>query len=154
MIDTPQIVQHDAQQTAVIHLTLPPQEMPHVMGAAIQELIGAIAAQQAGPVGPMYTYHRRNPTDTFDLEVGFPVSKPIAPAGRVQPGQIPAARVARTVYRGGYEGLGNAWGEFMGWIRDNGHRSAETLWERYVAGPESGTDATQWQTEFNRPLLD
>lgn len=154
MIDTPQIVQTQAQQTAFIHLVLPPQEMPQVMDAVINELIGAIAAQDAGPAGPLFTYHRRCLSDTLDLEVGFPVSKPIAPAGRVQPGQVPAARVARTTYRGGYEGLGNAWSEFMCWIEDNGHRSAETLWERYVAGPETGTDASQWQTELNRPLLD
>lgn len=153
MIDTPQIVESAAQQTAVVHLILPPQEMPLVMGAVIQELIGAITAQDAGPAGPMYTLHRRSPSETFDIEIGFPVSKPIAPAGRVQPGQIPATRVARTTYRGSYEGLGSGWGEFMDWIRGNGHRSAETLWERYVAGPETGTDAKQWQTELNRPLL-
>ena len=154
MIEAPQKLQSRAQQTAVIHLTLPPHEMPGVMRAAIDELIGAITTQGAGPVGPLYTCHRRNPTDTFDLEVGFPVSKPIAPAGRVQPGRIPAARVARTTYHGSYEGLGDGWGALMGWIRDNGHRGAETLWERYVAGPETGADASHWQTELNRPLLD
>lgn len=154
MIDTPQIVRSQPQQTAVIRLTIPREEMPRIMGAAIGELVGAITAQGAGPAGPMYTFHHRNPTDSFDLEVGFPVSKPIAPAGRVQPGQLPAATVARTIYRGPYEGLGDAWGEFMRWIEANGHRPSSTLWERYVSGPESGADATVWQTELNRPLAE
>lgn len=153
MIDTPHIVRSDAQQTAVIHLTIAREDMPAFIGAAANELIGAIAAQGAGPTGPMYSYHLRNPGDTFDFELGFPVSKPIAPAGRVKPGQLPSLRVARTVYRGGYEGLGAGWGELMDWIEANGHRRAETLWERYVSGPESGNDAAQWQTELNRPLL-
>jgi effector-binding domain-containing protein len=154
MIDTPQIVRSQPQQTAVIRLTIPREEMPRIMGAAIGELVSAITAQGAGPAGPMYTFHHRNPTDSFDLEVGFPVSKPIAPAGRVQPGQLPAATVARTIYRGPYEGLGDAWGEFMRWIEANGHRPSSTLWERYVSGPESGADATVWQTELNRPLAE
>lgn len=152
MIDPPQIVRSPVQQTAVIRFTIPREEMPTVMGAAINELLGAIAAQDAGPTGPMYTFHHRNPTDSFDFDVGFPVRKPIAPAGRVQPGQIPAATVARTIYRGGYEGLGGGWGELMAWISANGHVAAETLWERYVSGPESGPDASAWETELNRPL--
>lgn len=154
MIDTPQIVRSQPQQTAVIRLTIPREEMPRIMGAAIGELVGAITTQGAGPAGPMYTFHHRNPTDSFDLEVGFPVSKPVAPAGRIQPGQLPAATVARTIYRGPYEGLGDAWGEFMRWIEANGHRPSSTLWERYVSGPESGADATVWQTELNRPLAE
>ncbi len=81
-----------------------------------------IGAQDAGPVGPMYNFHHRSPTDTFDLDVGFPVRKPIATAERVQPGPIPSATAARAIYRGGYEGLGGGWGEFMGWIRANGPR--------------------------------
>ncbi|WP_257385905.1 GyrI-like domain-containing protein [Tahibacter caeni] len=154
MIDVPQIVRSEPQQTAVIRFTVPREEMPRVMHAAIDELVGAITAQDAGPAGPMYTFHHRNPTDSFDLEVGFPVRKPVAPVGRVQPGQLPAATVARTVYRGPYEGLGQAWGEFMRWIEAGGRRSAGTLWERYVRGPESGADAATWETELNRPLLD
>lgn len=154
MIDTPQIVRSQPQHTAVIRFTIPREEMPRIMGAAIGELVGAITAQGAGPAGPMYTFHYRNPTDSFDFEVGFPVSQPVAPAGRVQPGQLPAATVARTIYRGPYEGLGDAWGDFMRWMDANGHRSAGTLWERYVSGPESGADATAWQTELNRPLAE
>lgn len=154
MIDPPQIVHSQAQQTAAIHFTIPRAQMPEVMGAAINELLAAIAAQQAVPAGAMYTYHRRPPGEDFDFEVGFPVSKPIAPAGRVQPGNLPAARVARTIYHGGYEGLGGGWSEFMDWIARNGHQPGDTLWERYTSGPESGADAAAWQTELNRPIRD
>lgn len=48
--------------------------------------------------------------DTFDFEVGVPVAAPVAAAGRVKPGELPAATVARTVYHGDYSGLGEAWG--------------------------------------------
>jgi effector-binding domain-containing protein len=62
-------------------------------------------------------------------------------------------RVARTVYRGPYEGLGTAWGEFNAWIAANGHTPAPDLWECYVAGPESSPDPATWRTELNRPLI-
>ncbi len=46
-----------------------------------------------------------------------------------------------------------AWGRFDAWIRAEGLAPAGDLWERYLRGPESGPDSSQYRTEFNRPLL-
>ena len=89
----------------------------------------------------------------FDFEVGVPVAQTVSPAGRVQPGQLPSTKVARTVYHGPYEGLGAGWGEFHAWIVANGHTLAADLWEYYVAGPESSPNPDQWRTELNQPVL-
>src|SRR5687768_14632768 len=110
MIDPPHITQSAEQQTAFIHLTVPRSEIRVVMGPAIGELMAAVAAQGITPTGPWFTHHLRMDPDIFDLEVSVPVSAPVTAAGRVQPGRLPAARVARTVYHGPYEGLGDAWG--------------------------------------------
>ena len=88
----------------------------------------------------------------FDFEIGVPLEKPVAAAGRMQPCQRSAMRVARTVYQGPYEGLGAAWGEFIAWIAANGYSPAPDLWECYVAGPESGPDPANWRTQLDRPL--
>jgi effector-binding domain-containing protein len=88
----------------------------------------------------------------FDFEVGVPVKSAVKPAGRVKPGELPAAKVVRTVYHGPYEGLGDAWGEFNKLIAAEGHKAGPSLWECYVAGPESGPDSSKWRTELNRPL--
>jgi effector-binding domain-containing protein len=80
------------------------------------------------------------------------VAAPVKPSGRVNPGRLPAAKVARTVYSGPYEGLPSAWGEFQTWMRANGHAHAEDLWEVYSVGPQSSPDTATWRTELNRPL--
>lgn len=153
MIDSPEIQQTANVQTAVIHLTIPREEIRTVMGPSIGELMGVVAAQGIKPTGPIFSHHLRMDPATFDFEVGVPVSAPVAPTGRVKPGQLPAAKVARTVYSGGYEGLGAAWGEFGAWIKANGHTPAPNLWECYVTGPESGPDSAKWRTELIRPLV-
>jgi len=84
--------------------------------------------------------------------VGFPVSRPITPAGRVKMSKLPAAKIVRTTYRGGYEGLGAAWGEFCVWIETEGLNAKGSLWECYLSGPESSPDPDKWRTELNRPL--
>jgi effector-binding domain-containing protein len=114
--------------------------------------MAAVAAQGIAPVGPWFTHHLRMDPDTFDFEIGVPVATPVAAAGRVKPGRLPAATVARTVYRGRYEGLPAAWGEFMAWVAAQGHTPAADLWEIYVAGPESSPDPADWRTELNRPI--
>lgn len=152
MLDKPQFIQTEAQATAVIHLTVPRAEIRHVMGPAVTEILATLRAQGAKPVGPMFSYHWKRPTDVFDFEVGFPVDKPIVPTGRVTNSVLPASRVVRTTYRGGYEGLGGAWGQFLGWIEAEGLDAQESLWESYLSGPEYGPDPADWRTELNRPL--
>jgi effector-binding domain-containing protein len=153
VLDTPQIVQTTAQPAAVIHFTIPREQIQQVMGTGIGELISTLAAQGVAPSGPIFSHHFRMDPSIFDFELGVPVSSPVAPAGRVRPGQLPAATVMRTVYHGPYEGLGPAWGEFMRLISAQGQVPAENLWECYVAGPESGPDSSRWRTELNRPLV-
>ncbi len=154
MIDTPLIVRSTALRTACIPLTVPRTQIRAVMGPGIGEVLGVLATQGIAPSGPWFTHHRRKPTDIFDFAICVPIPTPVTPTGRVQNGELPAATVARTVYHGGYEGLGAAWGEFHTWIAAQGHARRADLWEFYVKGPESSSDATTWQTELNQPLID
>lgn len=153
MIDTPQIVQTESRQTAVIRFTIPKAEIQQVMGPAIGEVLATVAAQGIGPAGPVFSHHFRMHPDLFDFEVGVPVHSPVSPTGRVIASQLPAATVARTNYRGSYEGLGPAWGEFCEWLAAAGQPTAENVWEYYVKGPESSPNPADWITEFNRPLV-
>lgn len=152
MIDAPQAVQTTAQRTAVIHLTVPATEIRDVMGPAVTELMATLAAQGIEPAGPRFSHHLKMPGAVFDLEVGIPVASPVKPAGRVTGGELPATTVARTVYHGGMEGLGAAWGELGAWVAANGHNTHSYLWEYYVVGPESDPNPAAWKTELNWPL--
>jgi effector-binding domain-containing protein len=153
MIDKPQVVQSPAQLTAVIRMKVARADMPKVMGPAFGELMSAVAAQGAGPAGPVGDHHFRIEPQTFDFEVCVPVTKAVTPVGRVVPSSRPAMKVARTVYHGPYEGLGPAWGEFDAWIAAQGLRPSPELWQTYAAGPESGPDASKWRTVLERPLV-
>ncbi|HEY8099516.1 MAG TPA: GyrI-like domain-containing protein [Burkholderiaceae bacterium] len=152
MIDTPQITQSVPQLTAVIHLTVPRDEIRHVMGPGLTELMSTVVAQGIAPAGPWFSHHLKMPTDIFDFEISVPVSAPVTATGRVKPSQLPAAKVARTVYHGPYEGLGDAWGKFMAWIKSSGHTPAGNIWECYVTDPKSSPDPATWRTVLNCPL--
>jgi effector-binding domain-containing protein len=152
MLSAPQIIQTTAQTAAVIHLTIPRGEMMKMFGPAVDELMAALAAQGVEPVGAVFAHHLKMSPDVFDFELGVKVSAPVKAAGRVKPGELPAAKVAHAVYSGPYEGLPTAWGEFDKWIKTNGHEQAADLWELYSVGPQTTPDPAGWRTELNRPL--
>jgi effector-binding domain-containing protein len=154
MLETPQIVETSAFPIAFIPMTVSWQEMPKVMGPGIAELLAEITSQGAKPVGEIFTHHLRRPTDTFEFEISVPVDRPIKAEGRVQPGEYPATRMARTVYQGPYEGLADAWPEFFDWIEKNGHTTTEEMWESYTVGPHSNPNPSTWRTELSRRLAD
>jgi effector-binding domain-containing protein len=152
MLSTPEIVQTSVQDAAVIRLTIPRSEMARQFGPAVGELMSALAAQGVKPVGAVFAHHLKMTPESFDFELGVGIAAPVKAIGRVQSGRLPAARVARTIYSGPYEGLPLAWGEFNAWMKANGHEPAEDLWELYSVGPQSTPEPAGWRTELNRPL--
>jgi effector-binding domain-containing protein len=152
MIDTPKITHTATQHTACIHLKIPREEMMHVFGPAIEELVKELTTQGIPPQGSAFAHHFKMTPGIFDFEVGFVTEKPVTPAGRITPGRWPEQKVARTTYHGPYEGLPEAWGEFTAWMESNNLAEADDLWEHYVAGPHTSPDPAQWRTDLYRPL--
>jgi effector-binding domain-containing protein len=152
MIEPPVVTETAGQLTASIHLTIPRHEIQTAMGPGIGEVMAAVAAQGVGPAGPWFTHHHAMDPAVFDFDICVPVTAPVVAVGRVVPGEIPALRVARTIYHGSFEGLGGAWQEFKDWIAANSHSARPDLIERYLVGPESSPDPANWRTELNQPL--
>jgi effector-binding domain-containing protein len=154
MLERPEIVHSPAQATAVVRIEVPRPEIQRVMEPAIGEVLQVLREQGVQPAGPLMAYHRSLDPAVFDFEVGYPVTMKVRPSRRVVPSSIPAATVVRAIYRGGYEGLGDAWAELSAWITAEGHQGGPNIWERYLVGPESGTDTTKWRTELNRTVVE
>ena len=147
------IVQSEAQPAAVIHITVARDKIQEVMGPAIMETMNAASAQGVGPIGPVFAHHFGMTPGIFNFEVGVPVSAPVISVGRVKQSELPAAKVARTVYTGSYEGLGDAWGDFIDMIEAQGLTRAPNLWERYLTDPSTTPNPDDYQTELNHPIL-
>src|SRR6187401_3191994 len=108
MLTTPAILQTEPMLAAAVHVTVPRADIAKVMGPGLAEVMAAVQAQNIGPTGPWFTHHLRMDPKVFDFEICVPVRSPVNPTGRVYATEWPARTVARTVYQGGYEGLGSA----------------------------------------------
>jgi len=149
MITLPELVQTKEVATAVIHLVIPGRDMPKYMDPAILEIITLLADQGLRPAGPMFSYHHRRPSDTFDFLIGFPVEKPFQEQGRVKNSALPVERVARCVYQGPYEGLSQAWPALQAWVREQKLPETGRFFERYLNNPDEVNDPNDYRTELN-----
>jgi effector-binding domain-containing protein len=154
MIDTPQIVQTEAQQTAAIYINIPKDEIHQVMGPGFGELMSTLGEQGIQLTGPLFSHHLQPPCDRFEFEICAPIAQPVKESGRVKNSSVPAAKVARTTYHGGYEGLGDAWGEFHEWMDAQGLKTGPSFCEVYSVGPGADAPPSEWQTELSQTLVD
>lgn len=152
MISTPHIVESPQQKIAFIRVKTPREEIVHAMHKGLEELGRVLKQQKVASSGPWFTHHFRRPDESFDFRICFPVEADVTPEGRVEAGELEAARAVQTIYSGGYEGLGGGWGELHAWIDSQNLKTRDDLWERYLVGPETSSDKAEWRTELNRPL--
>lgn len=153
MLGKLEVVATNTIPAAVIHIAIPKAEIRNVMGPAMQELMALVAAKGITPAGRIFSHHFIHEADRFEFEVGIPVSGAVKEAGRVRSGALPARKVVRTIYTGGYEGLGAAWGAFSAAVDKAGHSTTGEFWEVYLTGPETGPDGSRYTTELAKVVV-
>lgn len=112
----------------------------------------------AGPAFALYTRTSEEPEFTADLEVGFPLARPLAELHTGEPiesggmrivgSELPGGEVAVTSHLGAYDELGQAWGGFMGEIGAMGRAPGSPFWESYVTEPSPDLDPATLRTDL------
>ncbi len=115
-------------RTAVTNL---PQEIGKAYGAIIQYLneIGE------NPVGAAFTAYYNMDMENLDVEMGFPVNKPLAGKGDIKSGEIPAGKYVSCMYKGPYQEMIPAYDAMNRWVNENGHTVTGVSYEFYYNSP-------------------
>jgi effector-binding domain-containing protein len=148
----PEVVELAPTPTAVIAGVVAMAELPAFFDQAFSTLPGVLADQGVAITGAAFARYHGMPSETVDLEVGFPTAGPIAASGDVRPGTLPGGSVARLVHHGSFDGLGGSWARLGGWIATEGHTPGSDIWEVYVTEPSPDMDPADLRTELNWPL--
>jgi effector-binding domain-containing protein len=130
------LLQLGEQPTLSIRTRTQVEKLPVLIG----ESYGRIASYMQG-LGesfsdvPFVAYHNMDMQD-LDVEMGFPVAKPLPDNEDIHFSVIPARKVVFCMYRGAYSGMAPAYEEMAKWIEDNGFTALGTSYEYYYNGPE------------------
>lgn len=138
------VVRHDGVTIA---------DLPALFDAGFGALGSAIASGALSPVGPAVAIYHGDPSQTFDLEIGFPLGQPLPEALTVGETELAGSRVlagpaAALSYWGAYDGLSTAWEKLMSAVHAAGATiRANSLVEIYVTEPTPDADPATLRTD-------
>ena len=128
------IVEMPEQHAAVV--TTEPIGVPQIaqfLGGAFGEVVNLVAGQTDVEItGPPFARYVIQDDGLFGIEAGFPVSGNIEPVGRVAMIELPGGQAARTLHKGAYDLVSDAYHAIERWERENGYMAAGLPWESYL----------------------
>lgn len=136
-------IEVQALPTAVVPATTTWRDYPVVWRELLDEVWACLRAGGVNRGCPNVMLYL---DDTPRVEVGVWLRVPCELTGRVVASVLPAGRVARTVHRGPYQDLGEAYRAVSDWCAANGERMTRTRWEVY--GPHRD-DPRELTTEIS-----
>ena len=153
-LQSPEIVTHTPQPTAAVRGSVAAEGIAAFYDSAYGKVAQALGRQGVQPAGAAFGYYLSPPTERFDLEAGFPTATPISGDGDVVASELPGGEVARAIHAGGYESLGDSWGDLMAWTAEQGRTPEGRMWEVYLTEPTPETDPATLRTELYLLLAD
>ena len=161
-LDGVRLLRAPAVPTAVVRAAgVSMTRLPELFDTVFGSVFPAAFAAGLAPTGPAFALYTSTVDSTeasADLEVGFPLSRPLreqtsdepieAGGHRVVASTLPAAHVAVISHVGPYDQLAAAWGEFMDSIEGHGLTPGSPFWEAYVTEPTPETDPQALRTDL------
>ncbi|MBF0581102.1 MULTISPECIES: GyrI-like domain-containing protein [Corynebacterium] len=157
-IDPIQTIDFPGMSTVVVRVEDWPMARIHeIFDATFTALGQAISQGKFTPTGPAFARYDAPPTDTATMEIGFPVNDGLTEdiaAGdfTISNSSLPQGRIAITKHRGGYDGLPQAWEDFLGEIHTSGMEFGAPSWEAYDTMPTPETDPADLITGLAVPV--
>ncbi len=150
----PQIMMHEAVPTAVCREEVSMTDLPAFYDRAFTAVEQGLHEQGVAPAGAGFGYYLSLPTESFELEAGYPVATAVTGTGDLIASELPGGTVARATHAGGYDGLGDSWQALVAWAREQGRTPEGRMWEVYVTEPSPQMDPATLRTDLFLLLAD
>ena len=146
------LIERDEQATAAVRERVPVSELPQFFDRVYHETMAALTAQGLHPTGPPFAKYYGKPTDTADVEAGFPASGPVSGSGDVIAGTLPGGKVVEAMHVGPYDTMETTYHEMVAWVGEHGLTPSDVMWETYLSDPREEPDPATWRTQIFWPV--
>ncbi len=107
-----------------------------IIGESYMKIMGYMRELGEEPADAPFTAYYNMEMDNLDVEMGFPVAKPVPEKGEIKMGEIPQGKVVTYMYKGPYTGMEEPYKEILQWIETNGHAQTGVYYEYYLNSPQ------------------
>lgn len=145
-----ELLNKPAQPALMVRTHTAVQDLPMLLGktyGAIMQYLAELGEQPAGM--PFVGYYNMD-MQNLDVEIGFPVARPLTGRGEIQCREFPGGELVTTMHIGPYEELTHAYDEMNKWIEAQGYQVSGAVYELYYSEP--GTPPDQIRTQIIFPV--
>ncbi|VXC23089.1 Transcriptional regulator, effector-binding domain/component [Arthrobacter sp. 9AX] len=147
----PRKVHLTQQSVAVVRERVPMDSLTDFFARAFGTVMAAAQKQGVNPAGPPFALYRGTPTDTVDVEAGFPITGNFVGVEGVDLRTLPETDALEAIHFGPYDTLQQTYGAIQQQMAADGMTPADVMWEFYLSDPESEPDPAKWQTRVIWP---
>lgn len=139
------------QTVMSVRLHTPVEKLPELLALWFQSIAQHILSLGEEPSGPPYVGYFNMDMQNLDIEIGFPIDKPMPGEEEIQPGEIPAGPAVACLNTGPYDQLERAYQAMNQRIEATGKKPTGTVYEFYLNAPDE-VPAEELQTRILMPL--
>lgn len=130
-----QLITRPMQATVTVRTFCSVSELPQLIGQVYGEIMGTLQAQFVHPTGAPFVAYYNMDMAHLDVEMGFPVSGPIQPNGRVQNSSMPEGAYVVTKHVGSYNTISSTYDTLNTWMEAQNHIYDGAAYEVYLNDP-------------------
>jgi effector-binding domain-containing protein len=130
-----QLTEMPAQPVLSVRKRTAAGNLPQELGRAYGAIIKYLNEIGEKPLEAAFTAYYNMDMEDLDVEMGFPVTKPLSGKGEIKPGEIPAGRQVSCMHKGPYSDIAPAYDAMTRWIEENGHTPTGVCYEFYYNSP-------------------
>jgi len=125
----------EAQPVLAIRTRTPFENLSMVIGQSYQKIAEYLAELGEQPACAPYTKYYNLDMQDLDVEMGFPVAKPLPGKGEIKQGEVPRGRYVSTMYKGPYSQMEAPYKEMSKWMEEKGLEPTGVCYEYYYNSP-------------------
>ena len=131
-----ELYEQAAQPVLAIRARTTLDGLPLLIGGSYREIAEYLAELGEQPAHAPYTAYYNLDMQDLDVEMGFPVAKPLPGKGAIMAGEIPAGRYVSCMYKGPYAQMEPVYNEMNKWMQKNNLEPVGIAYEYYYNGPQ------------------
>ncbi len=131
-----ELVKHKAQPVLSIRTRTSLEKLPETIGSSYHRIAGYLEELGEKPADIPYTAYYNMDLQDMDVEMGFPVARPLPGRGDIKAGETLAGKAALYMYKGPYSGMEPVYNDIFKWMAENGHQPQGVFYEYYCNSPD------------------
>jgi effector-binding domain-containing protein len=110
-------------------------DLPNIIGDSYHKIAAYLEELGEQPADVPFTAYYNMDIQDMDVEMGFPVARPLPGKGDIKAGEIVRGKVAWYMYKGPYSELEPVYNEIFRQIEEKGYQPKGVYYEYYYNSP-------------------